>query len=179
MEALARENMHTPRAFGAHARRVHVGVCQPCRCPGHTRSPSTSPRTPLTRCPGTSSRSSEPSKCVCGRCRAGSGWAAGSWPRARNTSLPGRRPQPSASVRPLHAPRQVVPGEPALACYTAYNPTKRPITGVATYNVTPQKCGVYFTKYQCFCFDEQRLRPGEEIDMPVRAHVQRAWQCQP
>ena len=62
---------------------------------------------------------------------------------------------------------QVVPGEPALACYTAYNPTKRPITGVATYNVTPQKCGVYFTKYQCFCFDEQRLRPKEEIDMPV------------
>lgn len=27
--------------------------------------------------------------------------------------------------------------------------------------------GIYFNKIQCFCFEEQRLRAGEEIDMPV------------
>ena len=39
--------------------------------------------------------------------------------------------------------------------------------GVATYNVYPPKAGLYFNKIQCFCFEEQRLGPKEEIDMPV------------
>ena len=29
------------------------------------------------------------------------------------------------------------------------------------------KAAVYFNKIQCFCFEEQRLLPGEQIDMPV------------
>lgn len=61
----------------------------------------------------------------------------------------------------------VVPGESALAFYRAKNTTDQTITGVATYNVTPQKAGIYFNKIQCFCFEEQRLEPGEEVDMPV------------
>jgi Cytochrome c oxidase assembly protein CtaG/Cox11 len=31
----------------------------------------------------------------------------------------------------------------------------------------PTAAGIYFNKIQCFCFEEQRLRAGEEIDMPV------------
>ena len=62
---------------------------------------------------------------------------------------------------------KVVPGETALAFYTAHNPTNAPVTGVSTYNVTPMRAGLYFNKIQCFCFEEQRLRPHEEIDMPV------------
>lgn len=61
----------------------------------------------------------------------------------------------------------LVPGETALAFYTAKNPTDEAITGVATYNVYPPKAGLYFNKIQCFCFEEQRLKAGEEIDMPV------------
>jgi cytochrome c oxidase assembly protein subunit 11 len=66
---------------------------------------------------------------------------------------------------------KVVPGETALAFYTAYNPTDKAVTGVSTYNVSPQKVGKYFHKIQCFCFDEQRLRPNEEIDMPVFFYI--------
>lgn len=62
---------------------------------------------------------------------------------------------------------KVVPGETALAFFTAANPTDKAITGVATYNVFPPKAGLYFNKIQCFCFEEQRLRAGDEVDMPV------------
>lgn len=62
---------------------------------------------------------------------------------------------------------RVAPGETTLAFFTARNRSDRAITGVATYNVQPNKAGVYFNKVQCFCFEEQRLRAGEEVDMPV------------
>lgn len=62
---------------------------------------------------------------------------------------------------------RVVPGETALAFYTVKNTADHPVTGVATYNVFPPKAGLYFNKIQCFCFEEQRLGAGEEIDMPV------------
>ena len=66
---------------------------------------------------------------------------------------------------------KVVPGETALAFYTVSNPTDRAITGVASYNVFPPKAGLYFSKIQCFCFEEQRLGSKEEIDMPVFFYI--------
>ncbi|KAI9733685.1 MAG: Cytochrome c oxidase assembly protein cox11, mitochondrial [Cirrosporium novae-zelandiae] len=63
---------------------------------------------------------------------------------------------------------RVLPGETALAFYTATNksPTDD-IIGVATYSVTPGQVAPYFSKIQCFCFEEQRLNAGETVDMPV------------
>ena len=58
-------------------------------------------------------------------------------------------------------------GEAGLAFYSARNLSDRPITGMAAYNVTPAKAGLYFHKIQCFCFDEQVLAPGESVSMPV------------
>jgi len=66
---------------------------------------------------------------------------------------------------------KVRPGESALAFYTARNLSRSPVTGVATYNVQPNKCGAYFNKVQCFCFEEQRLRGREEVDMPVLFYI--------
>lgn len=59
---------------------------------------------------------------------------------------------------------QVVPGETALAFYTAKNPTDVPVIGVSTYNVIPFEAGQYFNKIQCFCFEAQQLNPHEEVE---------------
>ena len=58
-------------------------------------------------------------------------------------------------------------GEPGLAFYSATNTAEQPTAGMAVYNVTPAKAGLYFSKVQCFCFDEQILSPGAEVDFPV------------
>ena len=73
--------------------------------------------------------------------------------------------------KPTQREVKVIPGETALAFYTVKNPTDKAITGVATYNVFPNKSGLYFNKIQCFCFEEQRLGPREEIDMPVFFYI--------
>lgn len=62
---------------------------------------------------------------------------------------------------------RVLPGESALAFYTATNLSDQDIIGVATYSVTPAQTAPYFSKIQCFCFEEQRLAAGETVDMPV------------
>lgn len=62
-------------------------------------------------------------------------------------------------------------GETALAFYEAFNPTDQPIAGTASYNVTPDLAGGYFTKIECFCFTEQVLQPGERVVMPVSFYV--------
>ena len=54
-----------------------------------------------------------------------------------------------------------------MAFFTATNHGKTPVTGTATYNVSPSQAGKYFTKIQCFCFTQQTLKPGETVRMPV------------
>ncbi|KAI5953036.1 COX11 [Candida theae] len=68
---------------------------------------------------------------------------------------------------PLQREVYVVPGETALAFYRAKNMSKEDIIGMATYSIIPENAAAYFNKIQCFCFEEQRLSAGEEVDMPV------------
>ncbi|WFC99935.1 Cytochrome c oxidase assembly protein cox11, mitochondrial [Malassezia yamatoensis] len=61
----------------------------------------------------------------------------------------------------------VLPGETALTFFKAHNPTNQDIIGIATYNVVPDRIAPYFAKIECFCFEEQKLLAGEQVDLPV------------
>ena len=75
------------------------------------------------------------------------------------------------SFAPEQRQMEVRIGEQNLAFYGATNRSDHPIVGQATYNVTPFKAAPYFSKIACFCFDEQILQPGQQVDMPVSFYV--------
>jgi cytochrome c oxidase assembly protein subunit 11 len=58
-------------------------------------------------------------------------------------------------------------GEVVTVGYTVVNESARETVGEASYNVTPPTVGAYFSKINCFCFTEQRLKPGEKREMTV------------
>ena len=62
-------------------------------------------------------------------------------------------------------------GKPTLRFYTIKNLTNETIHGVRTYNVTPRKTAPYFHKLECFCFDEQRIKRNEIIELPILFYI--------
>ena len=66
---------------------------------------------------------------------------------------------------------RVAVGAREMAFFNATNESDKTITGTASFNVTPEQAGKYFTKIQCFCFTQQTLKPGESIRMPVVYYV--------
>ena len=69
--------------------------------------------------------------------------------------------------KPMQLEMEVRIGEVGMAFYEAHNPTDHKVAGTASYNVTPYSAGGYFTKIDCFCFQQQVLGPGETVQMPV------------
>ena len=72
---------------------------------------------------------------------------------------------------PVQREKIVTLGETTLVFYEAKNYSDKPVTGVATFNVLPLKIGKYFSKIDCFCFEEQTLSSGEKIEMPVSFYI--------
>ena len=62
-------------------------------------------------------------------------------------------------------------GETKTVFFRVTNESDRPYTGIAAFNVQPGIIGGYFVKIQCFCFNEQTIRPGETMDFPVVFYV--------
>ncbi len=76
-------------------------------------------------------------------------------------------PKLAWSFRPESRADTVDVGARDIAFFVATNNADHPITGTATFNVTPAQAGKYFTKIQCFCFTQQTLKPHETVRMPV------------
>ena len=55
--------------------------------------------------------------------------------------------------------------------YKITNRTNRASTGIASYNIAPEKGAAFFVKIQCFCFTEHTLQPGESLEAPVVFYI--------
>ena len=56
---------------------------------------------------------------------------------------------------------KIKPGEVKTIEYIVENPSNKTTFGVATFQYHPKELGNYFTKLNCFCFDKQTLKAGE------------------
>jgi cytochrome c oxidase assembly protein subunit 11 len=70
-------------------------------------------------------------------------------------------------------------GDEQVAFYHAANLSNLPVTGMALYNVTPEKIGKYFHKTACFCFDKQTLSANQSMEFPVSFWVDPAIRNDP
>ena len=73
--------------------------------------------------------------------------------------------------RPRQTTQTVAIGARTLAIFEAHNTSDKPITGAASFNVSPDEAARYFTKIACFCFTQQTLQPGQSVSMPVSYYV--------
>ena len=63
------------------------------------------------------------------------------------------------------------PGEVMVISYKAKNPNDFAMTGQAIPSVAPNAAAAYLNKIECFCFEEQKLEAGEEVDMALRFFI--------
>jgi cytochrome c oxidase assembly protein subunit 11 len=62
-------------------------------------------------------------------------------------------------------------GQTVIITYTVRNKGTVPATGIATYNVSPEKFGAYFVKIACFCYTDHTLQPGESLQSQVVFYI--------
>lgn len=72
---------------------------------------------------------------------------------------------------PEQVTQRVRIGQRTMAYFKARNDAKSAVTGIASFNVEPERAGKYFNKIHCFCFDRQTLAAGQVVDMPVQYYV--------
>ena len=63
---------------------------------------------------------------------------------------------------------QIKIGENKVINYFAQNLSNEKQVGTALFNVTPEQAGQYFTKIECFCFNQQTINSGEVKDLGVQ-----------
>lgn len=71
------------------------------------------------------------------------------------------------SFKALQTNLPVQLGVHSLAFYEVTNTSASDVSVIASYNVTPHKAGRFFTKLECFCFEERIIKAGETKKLPV------------
>ncbi len=70
-------------------------------------------------------------------------------------------------------------GEPIQTYYTATNNSDETVVAHAVFNVTPYQAAPYFFKIECFCFTDEKLKPGESAKMPLVLYIDDAMAKDP
>lgn len=65
----------------------------------------------------------------------------------------------------------VYPGELNEVRFFAKNRSKNDIVGQTVPSVSPGEAALYLNKTECFCFDQQVLAAGEEVEMPMKFYI--------
>lgn len=66
---------------------------------------------------------------------------------------------------------EVHPGELNEVRFYAKNRSKKDIVGQTVPSVAPGQAALYLSKTECFCFDQQTLTAGEEVEMPMKFYI--------
>ncbi|MDT0595131.1 cytochrome c oxidase assembly protein [Glaciecola petra] len=66
---------------------------------------------------------------------------------------------------------KVHPGKMSEVAFYVRNPTKRDIIAQAVPSVSPGTASLYMNKTECFCFQHQPLKAGEEAIMPMVFYI--------
>ncbi|MGV8893559.1 MAG: cytochrome c oxidase assembly protein [Burkholderiaceae bacterium] len=73
--------------------------------------------------------------------------------------------------RPTVSSLQVHPGEMTQVIYEVVNTQARSINAQAIPSYAPQQAQAHFKKVECFCFQQQTLKPNEAKQMPVVFYI--------
>lgn len=79
----------------------------------------------------------------------------------RNKELP-------CEFSPAQAVLQVIPGELTHTSFRIKNLTTKEMVIQAIPSITPGFVAKHLKKLECFCFDQQTLKPNETVDFPLR-----------
>ena len=78
-----------------------------------------------------------------------------------------RNQQMPWDIRPAVRRMQVHPGRVYTTSYFARNQTPEAMIGQAVPSVTPYVANRHLIKTECFCFANQKISAGEEVEMPL------------
>ena len=56
----------------------------------------------------------------------------------------------------------IIPGEVKTINYVVKNTSNETISGIAVFQVYPSELEPFITKLNCFCYEKQTLKPGQE-----------------
>ena len=73
--------------------------------------------------------------------------------------------------RPQQEKMIVRPGEMNVATFYVRNRSENSVTGQAIPSISPGQAALYFKKVECFCFEQQELPAGGEMEMGVSFFV--------